>query len=55
MMPGLVPGVDGNASLLEKRTIMSGSMSSRRLVKASPHGTENIVTYTWRQDGDSQR
>jgi dihydrolipoamide dehydrogenase len=49
LMPGLVPGVDREvASLLEKRTIMSGievvtGAALRGIVRT---GTENVVTYT---------
>lgn len=49
LMPGLLPGVDRElASLLEKRTIMSGiEVITGATVKDITHtGTENIVTYT---------
>jgi len=49
LMPGLVPGVDREvASLLEKRTIMSGiEVITGAAVKGiARSGTENVVTYT---------
>jgi dihydrolipoamide dehydrogenase len=49
MMPGLVPGVDREvASLLEKRTIMSGIevVTGASVKGIARMGTENVVTYT---------
>jgi dihydrolipoamide dehydrogenase len=49
LMPGLVPGVDRElASLLEKRTIMSGIevITGAAVKDITRTGTENIVTYT---------
>jgi dihydrolipoamide dehydrogenase len=49
LMPGLVPGVDRElASLLEKRTVMSGiEVITGAAVKGiTRSGTENVVTYT---------
>src|SRR5512139_683317 len=49
LMPGLVPGVDRElASLLEKRTIMSGIevITGAAVKSIARSGTENVVTYT---------